>query len=201
MNFYHKHVLPKLINSAMGKSDLVSLRQEAVRPLSGVVLEIGFGSGKNIPYFQNITKLYALDPSKELYDLSETNRVTSNIPIEYLQASAEKIPLADNSVDSVLSTWSLCSIPHPEKALSEIVRVLKKGGVFSFIEHGKSTNVLAFRLQNILTPLSRSLAGNCHLNRDLEDLVKNSNLNIQKIRKFPIKHKPLAFMYEGLATK
>ncbi len=201
MNFYNKHILPKLLNSAMKREEMEKHRPDVVAHASGTVLEIGFGSGLNLPYYKDITKLYALEPLKELYDIAYEKISHISFPLEYLQASAEKIPFVDSSIDSVISTWTLCSIPHPEMALKEILRVLKPQGKFVFIEHGKSPRSFIARLQNIFTPVSRCIAGGCYMNREIEKLVIDAGFKIQNLETFQLKLKPLAFMYKGIGFK
>lgn len=181
----------------MNRKDIEVLREEIVSKAKGEVLEIGFGSGLNIPYYKDVNKLYALEPSQEIFDVGTKNTNNTKFVVEHLKNSAEQISLTDNSVDSVVSTWSLCSIPNPEKALKEIHRVLKPGGKFYFLEHGKSNNVSKYTLQNILNPFSKCLMGGCNLNRDIEKLITNSGFEIENIEKFELKSKPLAFMYRG----
>lgn len=176
-------------------------RPEVIREARGVVLEVGFGSGLNIPYYAGIVKLYALEPYQEFYSLSESRIKKANFPIEHLRAPAEKIPLEDSSVDSVVSTWSLCSIPHPEIALSEIKRVLKPGGIFTFVEHGHSPNAFISKAQNLLTPAWKHITAGCHLNRQIDLLVNKSGLKIQRLKKFEQKRGSLVFMYRGSTKK
>ncbi len=199
MSFYSTHILPKYINLAMSDKDLEKQRKEVVCDTYGQVLEIGFGSGLNTLHYTNIEKLYALEPSSELIEIARENIGETTFPIEYIQASAEKIPLPDNSIDCVVSTWTLCSIPHPEVALKVVFRVLKNGGHFSFVEHGKSSSNLICKLQNLFTPLSKKIAGGCHLNRDIERLIVDTGFKIQKINKGARKFRPLNFTFSGSA--
>ncbi len=199
MNFYNKYILPKYLNLKMKNRDLEKYRIDIASGASGTVLEIGFGSGLNLPYYTNVSKLYALDPSPELYDLALERIKKVSFPIEYLRASAVYIPLPDNYLDSVVSTWSLCSIPTPEIALKEVLRVLKPGGAFLFVEHGKSPRYLISKIQNLLTPLSKRITGGCHMNRDVENLIRNAGFEIQKIEKSVLRSKPLKFIYKGVA--
>ncbi|MEN9649817.1 MAG: hypothetical protein RL094_784 [Candidatus Parcubacteria bacterium] len=199
MSFYKKYILPKYLNWVMKNKNLEKHRRDVVSELSGTGLEIGFGSGLNLPYYKNVTKLYALDPSKELFELAHKNIETNSFPIEHLPNTAEHIPLPDNSLDFVVSTWTLCSIPKPEAALKEVFRVLKNTGKFSFIEHGKSPKTSISKIQNLLTPLSKRVAGGCHMNRDIEKIIFDADFTMQKINKFSKKTKPLGFMYKGAA--
>ncbi len=190
---------PFFLDCAMKRKGFENHRLDVACAASGVVLEIGFGSGLNLPHYRNVSKLYALDPSAELFAMAKERIEKTTFPVEFLQASAEQIPLVDGSVDAVVSTWSLCTIPHPELALKEIVRVLKPGGVFSFIEHGKSSSRFIAAIQNCCTPFSKCLADGCHLNRDIETLVSDSGLEVQKIERFSPWSMPLNHMYKGVA--
>ena len=200
MNWYNKYILPKYLDLVMKNKDLKQHRQDVVSKLSGRGLEIGFGSGLNLPYYKNISHLYALEPATELYALGNEAIRNADFTIEHLKNSAEHISLPDNSLDFVVSTWTLCSIPQVNTALMEIYRVLKPGGTLTFIEHGKSPKNLVSHIQNILTPASKVVAGGCHLNRDIEQLIIDANFQIQKLEKFSQLGKPLAYMYKGTAT-
>jgi len=183
----------------MRNKDLKQHRMDVVSELSGIGLEIGFGSGLNLLYYKNLTKLYALDPSEELYEIARKNIAKVSFPVEHIQNSAEHIPLPDNSLDFVVSTWTLCSIPQPEGALKEVFRILKNDGKFSFIEHGKSPKSLIYKIQNFLTPVSKRIAGGCHMNRDIENLILDAGFEIQNLEKFSKRSKPLGYMYKGIA--
>lgn len=183
----------------MKNKELEQHRIDVVSELSGTGLEIGFGSGLNLSYYQRITKLYALDPSKELYEIASKDIANAPFEVEHVSASAERISLPDNSLDFVVSTWTLCSIPHPDVALKEVFRVLKAGGRFSFVEHGKSPKALISKMQNTLTPISKRVAGGCHMNRDIEHLILGAGFEMQKLEKFSQRSKPLGFMYKGTA--
>ncbi|MDD5165229.1 MAG: methyltransferase domain-containing protein [Candidatus Pacebacteria bacterium] len=185
----------------MQSKDFKRHRIDVVSGLSGIGLEIGFGSGLNLPYYKSITRLYGLDPSKELYEMAHKNLQAVTFPIEQILGSAEHIPLPENSLDFVVSTWTLCTIPHPDLALKEVFRVLKPGGKFCFIEHGKSPKTFIWRIQNLLTPISKCIAGGCHLNRDIEHLIRDAGFKIQNLEKFSQGPKPLGFMYKGVGIK
>ena len=185
----------------MENKNIEKYRIDIASRATGITLEVGFGSGLNLPYCTDVDKLYALDPSKELYNLAEERIKSISFPIEYLQASAEHIPLRDNTIDTVISTWSLCSISHPQNALEEILRVLKPNGKFLFIEHGKSTRGVITEIQNFLTPFSRTFAGGCHMNRNIEKLILDAGFQMQSIEKFGLNSRPSGFMYKGIASK
>lgn len=199
MNLYKKYILPRFLNSGMKKEVLRTERPGVIEHASGNVLEIGFGSGLNLPFYKNITKLYAVDPSLELYNLAKGEIEKVSFPVEFIQASAEKLPFPDNFFDSVVSTWTLCSVSDPKLALKEIARVLKPSGKFTFIEHGRSPKVVWSVLQNIITPFSKPFTGNCHLNRAIDKMIINKQFKIIKLEKFTEKYKPLFFSYKGIA--
>ena len=202
LKFYNKYILPRLLNRNMRPAEFHKTRSKVVSPAMGIVLEIGFGSGYNVPFYKNIVqKLYALDPSRELYNYAIDRIKNSLFPIEYLQYSAENIPLENNTIDTVVSTWSLCSVADPAKALKEIHRVLKPGGKFLFVEHGQSPKKLNSIAQNMLTPITKLYAGNCHLDRKIDDYIKKSGLVIETIEMVPEKNRPLMFSYIGVAVK
>ena len=184
----------------MGSAEIEKLRPGVINAALGVVLEIGAGSGHNFSLYKNISKLYALEPSKELSDMAQKRTSNLTFPVEFLSASAEQIPLPNESVDTVVSTWTLCSIPRPEKALKEITRVLRPKGHFVFIDHGISPKFFIRILQHVLTPFVKYFTGNCHLNRDIRKLIRTSGFNIQKLEQFHEKSKPLIYNNRGIAT-
>lgn len=201
LKFYNKYILPKRLNKEMGQEDFSETRSVVVESAQGIVLEIGFGSGYNLPFYKNVKKLYALDPSRQLYNYAKDRIAACSFPVEYFSFSAESIPLEDNSIDTVVSTWSLCSIPDLTKALSEVKRVLKPEGHFLFIEHGLHTNKINSLGQKVASPISEFFCGNCHLDRPIDDFIKNSGLKIEKIEMSPEEGRPLMFSYQGTAIK
>jgi ubiquinone/menaquinone biosynthesis C-methylase UbiE len=201
MNFYDTHILPKILDFTMRRKYFEDQRKDVIGGVSGTVLEIGFGSGLNLPYYTDVTKLYALEPSKELWELAQLRIGGLDFDVEYLQESAEAIPLEDGSVDHVVSTWTLCSIPDIEIALREVHRVLKPGGTFSFVDHGKSPRSFVYTLQKFFTPCSKCLAGGCHLDRDIETLIQEAGFTIEKLETYQMNTTPLAFMYKGVTVK
>lgn len=200
MNFYKKYLLPRWLDYAMQRESFMEERPEVAKHASGVVLEIGFGSGLNLPFYKNVTKFYALDPSVSLHELAKQNIEKVSFLVEHIQASAEKIPLPDSSVDAVVSTWTMCSIPDIDAALGEVRRVLKPEGKFAFIEHGKSPKIFWQTLQNIITPISKLFTGGCNLNREMDKLIAQNGLQIVDLMKFPEKGRPLNFVYKGVAV-
>ncbi len=197
-NWYQHKVLPRLLNLAMSSPKLEKIRLLVVAKASGVVLEIGAGAGHNIPLYKNSSKLYVLEPSEELLAIAKTRPAA--MPIEFLSGGAEYISLPDQSIDTVVSTWTLCSVADPEKVLLELVRVLRPGGNFLFVDHGISPNFLTRSMQRILTPLIRHIAGNCHLDRDIEKIITRAGFAISYLEhpRWPLK--PLIYNYKGIAS-
>lgn len=198
MGFYQKYILPKRLDTAMSATQIEKLRSGVADSASGIVLEIGSGSGSNLPFYKNISQLYALEPSQELINLAKQRAKNLPFAIQFLNTPAENIPLPDNSVDSVVSTWVLCSVAEPEKVLEEIKRVLRPGGRFIFIDHGISPNPLIAFLQYISTPVTKYLAGNCHLNRDIKQIISNADFTVQKIEQSHEITKPLMYNTKGI---
>ncbi len=209
MNLYQKYILPFILNKAMQNDMFTEIRREIIPKAIGTVLEIGFGSGLNMPFYKqdgSIDRLYALEPSLELFEKYVSSQAQNKanlqpIEVNYLHASAESIPLPDASVNTVVSTWTMCTIPNPGVALSEISRVLKPGGTFIFVEHGLSPHKVATTCQRIGTPFSKCLAGGCHLNRDIKSLLTSSPLQIKELKTFSRKYRPLEYTYQGSALK
>ncbi len=185
----------------MGSDDFNQTRKDVAEKATGVVLEIGAGSGFNFPFYKKIQKLYALEPLKELYNYAHERLRETEFPIEYLQASAEKIPLPDNTIDTVVSTWTLCSVSDLPKALKEISRVLKPEGEFVFVEHGKSPKKLTFLLQKLFTPVTKPFTGNCHVDREIDKYISDAGFEFDEITKEPEDGRPLVFSYRGVAHK
>lgn len=201
MNFYNKYILPKLVNYDMSDKNFGKERSAVVENASGVVLEVGFGSGLNIPFYKNISKLYGLDPSSELYKIANERIKEANFPIEHIKASAENIPLPNDSVDTITSTWSMFTIPDPKLALKEMLRVLKPGGKFMFIEHGASPKKAIENLQKIFTPITKPFTGGCHMDRKIDELITNAGFEIISMKNSGEKYKPLYYLYKGVAVK
>lgn len=200
-SFYRKQILPRLLNSEMGAEDLMKIRKEVLVDAVGITLEIGVGPGYNISIYKNISKLYALEPSKELVEIAKKRADGSSFPIEFLNSSAESIPLPDNSVDTTVSTWTLCSVSDLPKALSEIKRVLKPGGKFVFFEHGASPKPFTHFLQKFFTSITKYFTGNCHYDRNIEIFVKRAGFVLDKIEYSRKGLMPLIYNYKGVGKK
>jgi ubiquinone/menaquinone biosynthesis C-methylase UbiE len=202
-NFYNRCVLPALINFAMTRGEATRLRAAHVPGARGVVLEIGIGSGLNLPFYTaDVTRLYGVDPSADLLAMLRPKAAARPFPVELFNQDADRIPLADASVDTVVVTWSLCSIDDPEAALGEMRRVLKPDGILIFVEHGLAPDARVRKWQNRLTPFWRSFTGGCHLNRKMDDLVRGAGFTIADLRtEYVPGPRAFGFMYEGRARK
>lgn len=179
--FYQQHIFPHLLNQVMQTPSLMEQRRELLLPISGEVLEIGFGTGINLPFYQNVDTLYALEPNADIYQLASKRVHESAIHIQHVQASAEKLPFADNSIEHIVSTWTLCSIEHLPQALTELHRVLKPTGTLHLVEHVQyQDNNTLKHLQNLLTPIQKRLADGCHLNRNIEQALLDANFSFKE---------------------
>jgi ubiquinone/menaquinone biosynthesis C-methylase UbiE len=201
MGFYRDHVVPHLVNLAMRNRDLVPYRQRVVSAARGRVLEIGIGSGINLPFYPPATnEIFGLEPAPRLVEMAQHSAQQSSATVKFVEASAEAIPLDNNSIDTVVMTWTLCSIPDARQALAEMRRVLRAGGQLLFVEHGQAPEESVRKWQNRLTPVWKRIAGGCHLNRPIPLLIESSGFRIAQIRTGYMRGpKPMTFMYEGCA--
>ena len=203
MNVYEKSLLPWLIHWGMRSKVATAERRRVIPLASGTVLEVGVGSGLNLPFYRpKVQRLYALDPSRELWKMARKRVREVSFPVDFLAASAERIPLEDVSVDTVVSTWTLCTIPDPLQALSEMRRVLKPEGRLIFVEHGRSPDSGVRTWQNRLTPVWKRVAGGCHLNRPIDALIADAGFDIRQIdRGYSRGPKPMTYLYKGFAQR
>jgi ubiquinone/menaquinone biosynthesis C-methylase UbiE len=201
MGIYARYVLPHLTHLAMRQSQLRPYRERAVGRARGRVLEIGIGSGLNLPlYGPAVEQVIGVDISPELLAIAERAAAATPGNIRLLDGSAERLPLDDRSVDTVVVTWALCSIPDPVAALKEVRRVLRPGGSLRFVEHGRSPDLGIAKWQDRLTPLWARCSGGCHLNRKTDDLMRSAGLNITELTTgYARGPRPMTFMYEGRA--
>jgi ubiquinone/menaquinone biosynthesis C-methylase UbiE len=183
MGFYNDVVLPRLLDQAMKKEDLVSYRQRVVTAARGRVLEIGIGSGLNLPFYgPSVTEIIGLEPSQPLVDMASRRAQADGKVVSFIQHSAEAIPLDTSSVDTIVTTWTICSIPTPAAALAEMRRVLKLGGDLLFVEHGRAPDPWVVRFQDWITPVWKPLTGGCHLNRPITALIGGAGFKIVDLR-------------------
>lgn len=202
MGFYEDQILPRGIDWGMSGERFSILRKEYLAGVSGRVLEVGFGSGLNLPYFSDtVTHLYALDPSQLGRRLAKKRIQHAPFPVEFVELEGSRFGLPDHSVDAVVSTWTLCTIPDPTAALKEIRRVLKPEGKYCFLEHGLSPDRRVARLQNLWNPMQKWFAGGCHVNREIDHLILNSGFKILDSKNFYMEGpKVLTYMYGGVAS-
>jgi ubiquinone/menaquinone biosynthesis C-methylase UbiE len=203
MGFYGEQVVPRITNRLMDRRDLTEIRARVAAGLSGEVLEVGFGSGLNVRYYPpSVARVRAVDPAAVGRKLAARRVARSPVPVEYLGPDGQALPLEPASVDHVLTTWTLCTIPDVERALSEIHRVLRPGGSFHFVEHGRSPDPDVARWQDRLTPIQRLVAGGCHLNRPIDQLIARSGLQLTRMDNYYQKGpKSFGYTFEGVATK
>lgn len=202
MSFYEEQILPRAIDWTMCWKRFSKLRQQYLKDVGGKVLEVGFGSGLNLPHYTSrVTHLYALDPSQLGRRLAEKRIRRAPFPVEFAELEGSRMALPDHSVDAVVSTWTLCTIPDPEAALKEIRRVLKPGGNYYFLEHGLSPDRGVARLQNLWNPIQKWCAGGCHVNREIDHLIRDSGFRILGYKRFYMEGpKILSYMYGGAAA-
>jgi len=201
MGFYGKWVFPWLVDVAMRNRELTRYRRIVVPNASGRVLEVGVGSGLNFPFYeQGVEQLYALDPSEELIGMAKKKAHETDIPITFLSHTSEAIPLDEHCVDTVVMTWTLCSIPHPLTALAEIRRVLKPQGRLLFVEHGLAVDASVRRWQNGLNRVWSKVSGGCNLNRKVDELIQSSGFRIVQLdTAYAEGPRFMSFMYCGSA--
>ncbi len=203
MGFYSQRILPYLLDWSLSAPIISKYRQEVLADIKGEVLEIGFGTGLNLSYYpDDIYKIMTVDPNPGVHALAQKRIQSSSITVEHQIISGESLPMADNSFDSVVSTFTLCSIPKVEQALKEVYRVLKPGGKFFFLEHGLSKEAQIQVWQNRLTPLQKVIGDGCHLNRNIRQLVENQFGNVT-LDEFYLEETPkvTGYLYKGVADK
>lgn len=203
MTFYARRILPYLLDWSMSSAELAQYRRSVLAEVAGTVLEIGFGTGLNLSYYpETIQQLVAIDANPNVHALAEKRIAASSITVDHRVLNGERLPMADYSFDSVVSTWTLCSIAQIEQALAEIHRVLKPGGKFFFVEHGLSRDPAIQVWQNRLTPVQKVIADGCHLNRNIRQLVAQQFEDIA-IEEFYGEGMPkfIGYLYKGRATR
>ncbi len=185
MGLYGEHVLPRIVNIACGMKSSNELRDRVCEGLHGQVVEIGFGSGLNVPYYpDSVAGVAAIEPADLGWKLASTRVAGSPVPIERSGLDGQSLPLADDSCDTALSTWTLCTIPDAIAALHEVRRVLKPGGTLHFVEHGLAPDDEVRRWQHRLEPLQKRLFGGCHLTRPILDLLTKAGFSIATVDVF-----------------
>ena len=202
MGIYAGYVLPRLTHLSMRQAQLRAYRERVVGGATGRVLEIGFGSGPNLPYYwETADEIIGVEPAPGILALAKQAIVSCRHKVTLLARSADDLPLDDRSVDTIVVTWSLCSILDVGWTLMKARRVLRPGGQTRFVEHGLSPDANVAILQNRLTPLWRRCAGGCHLNRKMDDLIHNSGFELAGLSTgYARGARAAAYMYEGQAV-
>lgn len=200
MGFYRDEILPRAVNWVLGRAECLKLRRQITRGLSGQVLEVGFGSGLNLPYYPaEVLKIYAVDPSTVGRKLAAERLKACPILVEFSGLDGEDLALDSNSMDAVLSTWTLCTIPDGVRALKEMRRVLKPGGKLHFLEHGLSPETKVAKWQDRLNPVQKLVSGGCQLNLKIDDLLREAGFEIEAIDNFYMKGPKIgSYMYLGV---
>jgi len=203
MGFYQDQIVPRITNVALNSPELAGVRQRVTAGLAGEVLEVGFGSGLNVPHYPpEVKRVRAVDPAKAGQKLAARRVAVSPVSVEYVGPDGQELPVESDSVDYVLITWTMCTIPDVDTALREMYRVLRRGGELHFVEHGRSPDPGVARWQDRLTPLQRLVFAGCHLNRPIDRLVTEAGFRMTRLENFYLSG-PKAFEYtfEGVATK
>jgi ubiquinone/menaquinone biosynthesis C-methylase UbiE len=203
MGLYRKYLLPRLVHLACSSEPSMRQRQKLVPLAHGRVLEVGIGSGLNLPFYDpdKVTEVVGLDPSSEMIRMADRPAARASFHVTFVTAGGEEIPLDSGSFDTVLLTYTLCTIPDYEPALREIARVLDPGGRLLFCEHGLAPDAGVRRWQNRLNPVWRRLGGGCHLNRDIPDLLGRGGFEIEGMETMYIPGwRPASYNYWGSAA-
>lgn len=205
MGLYDRYILPVVLNAAMSTKPIRYQRKKVVPRASGRVLEIGFGAGHNLPFYDTskVTHLWALEPSKEMRERAAERVSQSSIPLEFLDLPSEEIPLGSEEADTVLITYTLCTIPDVMKALGEMRRVLKSGGKMIFCEHGEAPDADVRKWQERLTPAWKFIGGGCHVGRPIPKMIIDSGFRIEGMETMYLPGTPrfAGFNYWGDAVK
>tara|TARA_R110000787_G_scaffold123580_9_gene234656 strand:- start:2721 stop:3341 length:621 start_codon:yes stop_codon:yes gene_type:complete len=197
MNLYDRFVMPLLIDCCCGMKPVQEQRAELIPHATGKVLEIGIGTGRNLPYYDSakLEALCGLDPAEQMNATAQKRAREAGLDVELLTLSAEEIPADTASFDTVVCTFTLCTIPDPIKALGEMRRVLKPGGKMLFCEHGRSPDQSVQRWQDRLTPYWKPIAGGCHMNRDVKQMLAEGGFKINEVKSSYLRGGPKALLW------
>jgi SAM-dependent methyltransferase len=203
MGVYSEHILPRLTHLTLRAGPIAKIRAQHLSQACGIVLDVGFGSGLNLPHYgDSVVRVLAVEPSHVARKLAKPLIASVRFPVEFAGLDGQHLAVNSDSIDCVVTTWTLCTIPDPEAALKDFARGFKTGGKFLFVEHGLAPDDNVARWQNRLDPIQVFVAGGCHLNRPMEKIVSSSQLQITSIRHFyfpgPRTH---SYFYAGVAIK
>jgi ubiquinone/menaquinone biosynthesis C-methylase UbiE len=201
MGFYSSWLFPRLLDRIMQQQQMLPFRQRIGMAASGRVLDVGIGSGLNLPFYGDQTEhVFGVDPSSELLRFAQERAHMTLAPVELLRGSGEALPIESASIDTVVVTFTLCTVANAATVLAETRRVLKSGGRLLFAEHGRAPEAGVARWQDRLTPVWRRLAGGCHLNRKPDDLIRSAGFRIHNLETGYLKGpRPMTFVYAGSA--
>ncbi len=202
MNLYDRYVLPRMIDFACGMGAVMKTRAQVVPLATGRVLEIGIGTGLNLSFYDatKVSEIIGVDPAVDMSKLARERAAKISIPVKTIALELGQIQAEDDSFDSIVCTFTLCTIPDAVAALKEMRRVLKPGGKLLFSEHGLAPDAPVVRWQNRITPIWKPLAGGCHLNRDIPALINAGGFTIQQLETSYLKGpKPMTWVYRGWA--
>jgi ubiquinone/menaquinone biosynthesis C-methylase UbiE len=202
VGFYARHVLPRIIDLAMRNKETARLRAAWIPQARGDVLEVGIGSGLNLPFYSSEAKrVHGVDPSLELQRMARERAASLPVNVEFLSQSAEEpLPLPNGSMDTIVMTWTLCSIPNAPKALEQMRRVLKPNGQLIFVEHGRAPDRGVAAWQDRINPAWKHIGGGCHLNRKIDEIIINAGFHITDLKTFYLPGpRPMTYTYQGLA--
>ncbi|MEJ7844994.1 MAG: class I SAM-dependent methyltransferase [Acidimicrobiales bacterium] len=203
MGFYGDRIFPLVMNALMDNKEARRIRAEVCAPLRGDVLEIGFGTGHNLPFLPvTVRSLKAVDPLLKGRELAAARLAASTVAVEFVGLDGQRLALDDQSVDAALSTWTLCSIPDPAAAVREIARVLRPGGKLHFVEHGRARDPKVERWQRRLNGVQQRMACGCSLTYDMAAVVGDGGMDIEQLDTFYAKGEPKShgWTYQGVAT-
>jgi ubiquinone/menaquinone biosynthesis C-methylase UbiE len=204
MGFYGDWVVPRILNAAMGMEFVTEERKKILVGVTGTVLEVGFGSGHNLPWYPDaVQRVVAVDPSTEGAKLARKRIAAARFPVEYVPLTGETIDAPDASFDSVVSTFTLCSIPDPSAALAQIRRVLKPGGGLFLVEHGRSHEPKVQRWQDRMNGVQKTICGGCNINRDIQRLVRDAGFRFDQVDQYYVAGMPKlsSFLTRGVARR
>jgi ubiquinone/menaquinone biosynthesis C-methylase UbiE len=204
VSFYHHFIFPRVLDLVMSSRRLHEPRDRTLAPARGRILEIGFGTGRNLRHYPpTVKRIEAIDPDTDLDRLSMPRIARAAIEVDFHHLDAAHLPFEEARFDSVVSTFTLCSIPDVVHALGEIRRVLRPGGQFLFLEHGRAPDPTVARWQDRLNPAWMPLAGGCHLNRPMRELVEDAGLALGPVQNYYLKRAPrfVGYVTEGVATR
>jgi len=203
VGLYKEQILPRLQDKVMRRKGTREVRQRVCSGLVGDVLEVGFGTGLNLPYYPvEVSRIFAVEPSRVCMRLAEDRIARANIPVDLAGLTGEHLDLLTASFDAIVSTWTMCTIPNLDEALNEMRRVLKPGGTFHFVEHGHAPDDKTALWQRRIEPLHMTLTGGCHLTRDVPDYLDRAGFHIEHLDcyYFEGEPKPFGYTFEGIAS-